>query len=196
MLVNLSKLQDDCSDYGVFGRTTLFTFLQISHVKSGTYYLSFGCSTGQHMPSFLVKVVCFEKTPYDYRQPFWRFQEKNFNDEKHALILNRPFSTFSFILSVQDSHEKLQSRVQTGKKNLEIGLAKTREGLYHNPHFGGIKSVHGKVKSAGVQKSLTMHPGAQTRGATRAWSMHCVQSRSGQGRAEVPASFSPGTEPH
>lgn len=87
--------------------------------------------------------------------------------------------------------EKLQSRVKTGKKNLEIGLANTWEGLYHNPHFGGIKSIQGKAKSAGARKSLTVHPGIENRGATRALSTHSVQSRSGQGRAEVPASFCP-----
>lgn len=166
MLANLSKLQDDCSGFSVFWRTTLFTFLLISHVKSGKYYLSFGCSTGRRKPSFLVKVICFEKIPYDYRQPFLTFRGKTFNDGQRALIWNRPSSILSFVLSAQDSLENPHLWVKTGKMYLEKSLATqekscTRESKYHNPHFGGIKSAQGKVKSAGAQKSLSMHPGIQ-----------------------------------
>lgn len=46
---------------------------------------------------------------------FYNFRRKTFNDEKRSFISKRSLSTSSFILSAQDSLEKLQSWLQRGK---------------------------------------------------------------------------------
>lgn len=84
---------------------------------------------------------------------------------------------------------------------LENGLATqgkscTREGLCHNPHFGGIESIQGKAKPAGAQKSLTVHPGIQPEAQPGSDQPVLCRAHLGKGGQGSQQAFAPGTEPH
>lgn len=77
------------------------------------------------------------------------------------------------------------------------GKSCTRKGLSHNPHFGGIKSVHqGKVKPAGAQKSLTVHAGIQPEAGAMSDQPVLCRAHLAKGGQRGQQAFAPGTEPH
>lgn len=100
---------------------------------------------------------------------FYNFRRKTFNDEKHLAFLRMLFR-----IPMKNCSHKLRQEKRNWKS---AWLRQGKAGLYHsNMHFGDMKSSHGKVKSAGAQKSLTVHPGIQIRGKTHAWSTaFCVE---------------------
>lgn len=98
---------------------------------------------------------------------FYNFRRQTFNDEMHLAFL-RIFFHFLFRIPMKKCSHKLRQEKRSWRS---AWLRQGKEGLYHSHiHFGDMKSSHGKVKSAGAQKSLTVCPGIQTRGTTCAWS--------------------------